>query len=426
MSLGRTQRRILLNASALSITEGIGQIANFIFVFLFARHFGAVEMGHYSVAMATGAITALLVSLGTPGLLVREFSRDASRAAAWLGTLLPVQIPLAALAWVIATGITVALVRSPAALPLALAICAYQILLRMAVVLATPLVATERMVRLSATDAAHRLLTLGLGLWAMRQGASANLVVWSFVLGSGIYLGFVWRQTATHAGRPHLRFAPRRALRIIKRSTPFFGVSAFSIIYGRLAVIMVSALETAHAVGVYAAADRLMVAAGLAPTMFNSAAYPALTRVAAESRAAARTLCGRSLLLMLLGTLPLAALFAALARPILLLLFGPAYGEAAWPLQILAWTLPIRGTQSLLGSQLSAFDQQHALARARFGALWLFAALSSLLIWRAGIGGAAFAVLFSDAALLLYYVVVLRAVEAMPSFEFLRSGAQSS
>jgi len=163
-----------------------------------------------------------------------------------------------------------------------------------------------------------------------------------------------------------------------------------------------------------------MVAVSLAPNMFNAAAYPALTRVAAESRAAARALCGRSLLLILSGTLPLAALFTALAQPLLSLLFGTAYLDAAEPLRILAWTMPVRGAQALFASQLSAINQQRALARARFGALWLFAAISALLIWHAGIIGAATAVLVSDTMLLLYYLTILHRVQCTPTFGFPR------
>ena len=418
---GKAERRILINASALSITEGLAQLANFGFVISFARTFGATQMAYYSVAMAVGAIAALFFTLGTPGLMVREFSRDPSCVPEWLGVLIPVQGLLAVLAWLLATGTTVLLIGDLQAITVASAVCAYQILLRLAMVINTPLVASERMVRLSAANVAYRAVTLVMALTAIHLGVSAGWVSWIFFSGSAIYLAFAWYQSSRFFGRTTFRLAPREALRLFKLSAPFFSIAAFAVLYGRGAVVMLSAMASPHAVGLYAAADRIMIAVGLAPTMLNSAVYPALTRVAARSRAEVRALCGRAALLMLAVTLPLAGLFTVFSSRLVLLLFGPSYGEAARVLQILTWTLPVVGLQSLFGSQLIAVSQQRALAGARFSGLALFALLSPVLIWSLGIRGAAWAVLASDTALSVYYFTILRKTDATPTF-----GAQSA
>ena len=409
-------RRILVNASALSAAEGVGQLANFVFVISFARAFGATQMACYSVAMATGAIGALFMTLGTQALLVREFSRDPTRVSEWLGVLLPVQGLLAVLAWLVATALTVLLVGDLRAITLALAVCGYQVVLRLAALLNTPLVAHERMVQTSAANVGYRLFTLVLGLGAIRFGAGAGLVSWTFVIGAVIYLAVVWRQNLRSFGPPRFRWAPREAVGLFRLSAPFFGIAAFTVIYARGAVIMLGAIATAHAVGLYAAADRLMVAVALVPTMLGSAVYPALTRVAARSRAEVRALCGRSVLMMLSATLPLVIVIALFANRLIAVLFGPPYLAAAPTLQILSWTLPVVGVQSLLGSQLVAVNEQHALARARLSGLTLFVLLSFLLVWKFSFPGAAFAVLISDTALLVCYLTILLRVKAAPTF----------
>jgi O-antigen/teichoic acid export membrane protein len=235
-------------------------------------------------------------------------------------------------------------------------------------------------------------------------------------VGAVIFFAVAWWQNVKLSGKPTFRWAPRAAWKLFRLSAPFFGIAAFAVIYGRGAVIMLSAFATPHAVGLYAAADRLMVAVALLPTMLGSAVYPALTRVAARSRVEVRALCGRSVLLMLITTLPLAVGFTIFAHPLIGLLFGPLYREAAPALQILTWTLPIVGVQSLLGSQLMAVNQQHVLARARLGGLTLFILLSPLLIWKFGFRGAAASVLVSDTALLVRYLMILLKVEAAPTF----------
>jgi O-antigen/teichoic acid export membrane protein len=412
----KAEHRILLNASALSVAEGLGQLANFVFVISFARTFGTTEMGYYSVAMASGAIAALFMTLGTQNLLVKEFSREPTRVAEWLGVLLPVQGLLALLAWLIATAITVLLVGDHRAVTVALAICAYQVSLRLAAVLNTPLVANERMVRISVANVAYRVFTLALGLVAIHYGAGPALVAWTFVIGAVIYFAVAWWQNFTLFGPPRFRWAPRAAADLFKLSAPFFGIAAFATIYARGAVIVLSAIATPHAVGLYAAADRIMVAVALAPMMLGAAVYPALTRVAARSRVEVRALCGRSVLLMVGVTVPLAVVFTIFAHRLINVLFGPLYLEAAPALQILTWTLPVVGVQSLLGSQLVAVNQQHALARARLSGLTLFVVLAPLLIWKFGFQGAALAVLVSDTALLFTYLMVLLKVKAAPTF----------
>jgi O-antigen/teichoic acid export membrane protein len=412
----KTVRRILVNASALSVAEGLGQLANFAFVISFARTFGATQMAYYSVAMAAGAIAALIMTLGTQSLLVREFSRDRTRIQEWLGVLLPVQGVLGILAWLIATAITVVLVGDPRAFTVALAICAYQILLRLATVLNTSLVASERMVQTSVANVACRFLTLVLGLAAIHYGAGAGIVAWTFVTGSVVNLAVAWQLNLRLFGPPEFRWAPREALVLFRLSAPFFGIAAFAVIYARGAVIVLSAIASPHIVGLYAAADRLMVALALVPSMLGSAVYPALTRVAERSRAEVRALCGRSVLLMLTATLPLAVFFTLFANRLIAVLFGPLYLAAAPVLQILTWTLPVVGVQSLLGSQLVAVNQQHALARARFSGLTLFVLLCPVLVWRFSIPGAACAVLISDTALLLCYLTILMKVNAAPTF----------
>jgi O-antigen/teichoic acid export membrane protein len=405
-----------VNASALSVAEGLGQLANFVFVISFARTFGATQMAYYSVAMAAGAIAALFMTLGTQNLLVREFSRDPTRVSEWLGVLLPVQGLLALLAWLVATAVTVLLVGDHRAVMVALAICAYQILLRLAGVLNTPLVASEKMVRISAANVASRVFTLVLGLVAIHNGAGPELVAWTFVVGAAISFTVAWWQNFTRFGQPAFRWAPREASDLFRLSAPFFGIAAFAAIYARGAVMVLSAIATPQAVGLYAAADRLMVAVALVPMMLGSAVYPALTRVAARSRVEVRALCGRSVSLMVLITLPLAVVFALFAHRLIAVLFGPLYLGAAPALQILTWTLPIVGVQSLLGSQLVAVNQQHALARARLSGLTLFVLLAPLLIWKFGFRGAAVAVLVSDTALLFTYLMVLLKVKAAPTF----------
>lgn len=406
------ERRILLNTTVLSIAGGCSQIINFIFVASFARTFGAAELGHYATAMAAGTIAGLLVTLGTPELLVREISRDSSRARELLSTLLPLQTILALFAWSAASAATVLLLGDPHALAIAMPVCGYQILLLLASLLLMPFQARERMLIASGGDVLHRLVSLGLGLTAIALGASAAVVASCMVIGVVGLVGYAWLQTSRCFGPLKLRFRPAQAWRILRSSSPFFAVSASAVLYARGAPVILGGLAGAQAVGLYAVAERFMVAAQLGSTMFNAAAYPALARVAASSSEDLKVLSARCLRLLLIGMIPLAVLITVFAGDIVRALFGAEYLDAARALQILAWTLPMRATQSLLGSQLAAMNRQAALAKVRFVGLGLFVILAPLLILKFGYVGAAWAVLVCDSVYLLMYWWLVRETEA--------------
>jgi O-antigen/teichoic acid export membrane protein len=408
------ERRILVNTAVLGVSDGLGQLANFLLVISFARVFGAATLGHYSVAMAVGAVAALFVGFGTQDMLVRDFSRDATHVPATLGTLIPVQALLALIAWLMACVVTGALIRDSAAIALVMAVCGYQILLSLASLLLVPLRAKELMHWSAGGNLAHRLLILLIGLAVIHLGGSAASVCLAQIVGALALIAFAWIQGSRRFGRPNLRYAPAQALNLFRQALPFFGVDALSILYARGALIILSALAASHFVGLYAAADRFMVAAALTSTMFNSAVYPAVARVSHASIRDAQALIARCVRILLVLCFPIAILVTIYAADIVTLVFGTSYLGAAKALQVLVWSLPIRGTQALMASQLAAMDQQAGLARARAIGLCGFCVLGPLLILAFGYVGAAWAVLLCDVLQFSLHWSLLRKQHAEP------------
>ncbi len=408
------ERRIMVNTAVLSVSEAASQLANFALMIAFARTFGAKTLGYYSVAMAVGAVAAVFVSFGTQSMLIREFGRDSTCAPATLGVLIPMQTLLAAIAWLIACVVTGALIHDTAAIALVMAVCGYQILLCLASLLLVPLQAKELMHWSAGGNLAHRLLILLIGLAVIRFGGSAAGVCMSQIVGVLCFIAFAWIQGSRRFGRPVLKYAPAKALALFRKASPFFGVNALSIIYGRGPLILLSALAASHSVGLYAAADRFMVAAALVSTVFNSAVYPTVVRVSRGLLSDARVLTARCLRILLVFSFPIAILVTIYADNIITLCFGSTYLGAATALQVLVWSLPIRGAQGLLSSLLMAMDQQAGLARARAAGLCAFFVLAPAFILSLGYVGAAWAVLLCDTLQFALHWSLLRKKHADP------------
>jgi O-antigen/teichoic acid export membrane protein len=409
------ERRILLNTTVLSTFEGLSQLANLLLIVSFARTFGTRVMGYYSVGMSAGAVAAIFVGMGIPSLLIREISQNPDCANDRIAVLFPVQLLLTPIAWVAACVVGDLLIGTSAGSAVVMAAAGYQVLLPMALLLLVPLQALEHMAVFASCMLAHRLLTLILGLLAIWLGFSASTVALAFIVGAVVLLLLAWIQASRYIGRLRLRWRPSEARQLYREAAPFFGLSALGTLYGRGSTIVLSALTTAHTVGLYAAADRLLIPLGLGPSMFNAAAYPALARVTHSSLEEARALSARCLRLLLVVAIPLAAFTAIFAVDIVRLFFGTGYLAAAPALQILAWAMPIRAAQALFGSQLAAMKQQSAQARARFLALCLFLVLLPVLILSRGFVGAAWAVLICDALQLSLWWSLLRKAGAAPT-----------
>jgi O-antigen/teichoic acid export membrane protein len=395
--------------------EGLGQLANLLLVVILARHYGATVLGEYSLGMSVGAIASLGISLGIDSLLIRELSRYPERMRAALGVLLPVQLVLVPLAWLLSIAISLALLRSRAALPMVAAVTAYQLLGTVGTLLLSPLQAGERMLRVAACEFAYRLVALLLGVALMGAGAGVALLALVFPLSGMVLVALAVWQLSRTCGLPALRWAPAEARGYYRQAMPFFGSTALSILYSRTSTLLLGLQVARRELGLYSAADRLMVPLLLGPQIFNTAVFPALSRLAHESPQAAHELCGRCIRLLLCLALPLTLLVMLWAPQAVTLCFGADYDGAASALRWLVWSLPVRGVQYLLGSLLAASGRQSSVAGARAVGLVSFAVLAPVLIHFLGYIGAAMAVPLCDAMQLGLYVRAVRRVRGTTS-----------
>lgn len=388
----RNERRVLRNTAVLTFGEALGQFANLLFVAAFARTYGVVEMGHYSLAMAIGAVVGLGVGLGSHNFLVRELAHTPGLAGPRVAALAPLQLLSALL-----IGAVTALVLwgREAGFAVMMAAIGYQLFYRTASLYYLPFRAMERMVVPVASDFAQRLLTLAVGGALMLAGAAAEVTALA-MLSSVILFGLFGRWYLQRTIGPLPRAVPGEALHVLRSSWPFFGTMVLAVLYARGAPILLGLIRGAESVGGYAAADRLVVVATLMPVMYGNAAMPALSRIARRDPAQVQPLATRLLRIMLLVALPIAGGLAAFAPDIIGLVFGPTYTASILLLQILAFTMPIQATDQLLAAQLSATGHQHLLVRTRAISLTCFAVLGTTFVHFFGAPGLAVAVVLGS------------------------------
>jgi O-antigen/teichoic acid export membrane protein len=198
------------------------------------------------------------------------------------------------------------------------------------------------------------------------------------------------------------------AKRLAQQAWPL-GLSIFlSIVYTRLAILLLEVWGEAEAVAHYSAAWRLVEPTQILPASLLAAVFPAFSLALTQNRRRAGQL-GRqtSLLLALAGGV--VALTFWLAAPWLVdWLYGSDFVASVPVLQLLGLTvLPVYINYSLT-HYLVARGQQHFLTGLTAVTLFLHALLCRLLIPRLGLIGPALSVLLVEGVLLLGCLWALR------------------
>lgn len=403
-----TERRIFRNTFVLTLGNGAGQLLNFALVVYLARAFGADTLGEFSFAVALGTLLSVFVSLGTNALALREIAHDPAVEGEIIGTLIPFQV-LAGVALMIGIAVFGQVFSMGGSFyGMLLLMGLSRIVLRWTGLIMVRFRARELMAHAAAAEALRNLLRLVFGavlIWLFMDPLIAFGVfpVSAIVVCAWLYVASVHR-----FGAVTLRFNPRRTMALIVAAWPYFSILVVGVLYERLGVILLRTLDSQTAVGYFASAERLVVAASLLHAMFVSAVFPAMTRLAADDEGAMTILAARCLRLLLVLTLPIATLLFLFSEDIIAVLFGADFRESAAVLKIVAWTFVIQGINGYFAVLAMAINDTDVLARTRFAAFVVFAVLAVVLIQMFSYIGLALAIVAAETMMMVTIYLVLR------------------
>jgi O-antigen/teichoic acid export membrane protein len=221
--------------------------------------------------------------------------------------------------------------------------------------------ARQEMAPVAAVQVAPGIVILLLGGLAMLQGAGVGVTMASMPLGALLTLAAISLFATRRFGRLRLRLRRAEITHYLRQGLPAFYVIALSALYARLGIVYVTVLAGEAEAGLFASAERLVVAAGLACVMFSTALFPVIAGLWPHERERFTELVQRAARLVLFFTLPVATLLALFAQDIVPILFGDDFTSAAVVLVTVAWLLVVRGMAQLLSTTSLAADRQRAL-----------------------------------------------------------------
>jgi len=400
-----------------------GQLASrlveFALYLLLARRLGVEGFGLYMFAFSFTLLFSVLADCGVSTVLTREVARAPERTRALLGDVLRIKIVLGvvALAAVLAVA---ALTGQPRSSMVFIGLFTLGMLIHSAAAVFEALLRADgrngaaglsQVWASIANLAAAALLIADHG--ATRVAGAPGFGVWAGALAYAIsgmvhFLAAVW--PARHlwharAQAPTAAAALARAtaatrwtarVAMLREAAPLAISGVFIALYFRIDSVMLHAMIGERAVGLFGGIYRVFEVLALIAVSFRSVLFPIMARVADGPREALAALTRKSLRVHLLFTVVVAVFFTVEARPIVSLVLGPGYEDAAPGLAVLIWALPGSYMADTLIHLLIAKRQQLAASWA-VGLVGLFnVALNLVVIPRWSFTGAAAATVVSE------------------------------
>jgi O-antigen/teichoic acid export membrane protein len=145
---------------------------------------------------------------------------------------------------------------------------------------------------------------------------------------------------------------------MVRDSAPLAIVLVVGIIHYRIDVFILAAMKGSGAVGLYGVATKLLDVSLAVSAMFMSVAFPVLSQRAFGEQALLRRAFQKSLDFMLILGAGIAIFAAVLSPTLTRLVGGSGFGDAAAPLAVIAFAVPVMFVNQVFSHMVVAANRQ--------------------------------------------------------------------
>jgi O-antigen/teichoic acid export membrane protein len=404
-------RRVVRGSAVRLVGFGVINILGAAGVVLLQRTLGVDDYGRYGTVLALVAIVGLVTDAGLTITGTRELAlrKPGSDRRALLGTVLGVRIALTAvgvvgcLCFALAAGYPGAMVAGVALAG------AGAVLLSGQSALALPFAVDLRNVQLTFTELAKQLILLA-GIVALA------------VIGAGL-VPFLGVQLAVGAGALALtyllldrsdrslpRFTFSAARELARHALPVAAASVLAMAYVRILVVLASLLTSERETGLVVASARIVEIAGGLPLLLAGVVLPVAAVAARDDRVRLGYVVAKTTEVALLVGAVVAVALALAAHPLVIVLGGNAFADAAPVLQIHAAAVASFFVIQAWNAMLIADGRQRVVVRSSLVGLVTVLVAGLVLIPLYDARGAATAAIIADVANAAGLLIGVRAI----------------
>jgi O-antigen/teichoic acid export membrane protein len=382
------------NVLSLSVSGATCRLLGFVCAAYLARVLGTEGFGKISFALAIISYAGLLVSLGLPGIGMREVAKSPERVLTYSGNILTLRL----IASFVSLGLLLILshagVRDTDMKPLLLW---YGFsLIPVALLIDWAFLGIQKAQYVGAGDMIRSGLYLLLVLVWVRRGADLVRVPQAYLAACALTALFLLVSLRKVAGWPRLQADAALWGSLFARGWPFAVSAILAVANTNIGLVILGATRGAHETGLYGAGYRVVSLLMSFATFLLVPMFPIYVQNFEKKTNNLDALVSRAMWLMAMVAVPLAVGGTILSHRIVETLYGPEYADAAPALAVLLWVTGVFFLREVLGYGLTAWNLQLRYARILAVSAGLNLALCLLLIPRWGILAAAAAMLASE------------------------------
>ncbi len=363
---------------------------------LVGRYRGAAEFGQMSLALALLYSFQVLALAGLRTLVTREIARDRSQTASYVVHGALVILGASALSFAALT----AFVRvsgysadtSSVILLLALSLPVYAL----TTLCDSVFQAWERMHFSTFAQLPVQAGKVAVGAFLLSRGYGLKELIVVLMIAQVTILATESWILCRYIVRPRMRWSREFAVGLVRSGSTFLGIDALIAVMGSSNVIFLSMFAGEGQVGLFSAANQLLVPLALVFQNVVLSVFPVMCRRGAVSAPALKRLADGLLTALIALAFPTVVGLLFLAGPGLLLIYSrPEFAGAAPPLQVMAWTLLLLPLTNVLGQVLVATRHESVTFRIVAVDVVVNVLLGAILIRAFGLMGAALTALLT-------------------------------
>lgn len=329
---GWSQRQhIILNTGWLLADRALRMIVGLLVGVWTARYLGPEQFGLYNYAVAFVFLFGTIAALGgLDGIVVRDIVRESFAKEEILGTAFALRLAAGLLTFLLAVGVGIMLHSGDAQRVMLVGlIAASQLFLAFDTIDFWFQSQVQSKYTVYAKNAAFLIMCavrVGLILAQATLMAFAVAALCEVMLGAGMLVVFYLKVAKQNM---NWRVSLVRAKAILALSWPLILAGGASAIYMKIDQVMVGNLLGDKAVGVYSAAVKVTEVWNIIPLAIMSSLYPSFIAIHQVSQDRYYERWVKVMRWMFWGAVALSATIAACSRPIVEVLYGEGYAQAA-------------------------------------------------------------------------------------------------
>lgn len=391
-----TPQRLLSNTALAYTSTVIVKAGNVLLFIILGRLYGPEDAGVFNLGITFLTVTLALSAWGLHELLVREVAPRRNQSARYFVNFISLRLLLTLVAYVLLLIALLYLLPYSESTSKVIIIISLAVFPEAAFAIALALFTAHEQFHVptvaSIVNSGFKLVA---GYWLINQGQPLEIVAWVIPIGStlgllvfipAILLLYKKEKQVASAGLSlsftlsQLRFTPG-----------FILIGLFSTIDFQLDTFLISLLLSEEDIGLYGAAQTIVLGFWMMAPAVRTAIYPIMARYYQQDSTKLTVLYEKSTQYLLLFVLPIAVGVTILAQPIILLVYGPAFLPSVPVLQIMIWSIVFAYLAVPSARLMILHNRQHQAGMITGLTMLTNLVLNFLLITRLGVIGAALA-----------------------------------